>query len=110
MKKVGIIRCRQTESYCAATSCIKVSTKGMLAFEKYGPCELIGINSCGGCPGKEVALRAENLVKKGAEIIALATCMSKGAPIGFPCPHFEQIKASVTKRLGDAVEIVDYTH
>ena len=37
------------------------------------------------------------LVGRGAEIIALASCMRKGNPIGFPCPHFQTIKEAVEK-------------
>ncbi len=39
MKKIGIIRCQQTEDICPGTACFKVATKGKLAFEEYGECE-----------------------------------------------------------------------
>lgn len=109
-KKVGIIRCLQTESMCPATTCIKVAMNGKLAFEPYGKCEIVGIVSCGGCPGKNAVLRTKLLVERGAEIIVLASCIFKGTPIGFPCPNAEAIRSSIEKKLGDNITILDYTH
>lgn len=82
--KVGIIRCQQTEDLCPATTCIKCASAGKLAFEGVGPSEIVGIVSCGGCPGKRAVSRAKMLVDRGAEVIALASCIFKGTPIGFP--------------------------
>jgi len=50
------------------------------------------------------------LVERGAEIIAFASCMRKGNPIGFPCPHFQTIKEAVEKKVGPSVKIIDWTH
>jgi predicted metal-binding protein len=50
--------------------------------------------------GKKAVTRAKMLVGRGAEIIALASCMRKGNPIGFPCPHFQTIKEAVEKKCG----------
>ena len=52
MKKVGIIRCQQTEDLCPGTMDFKCAAKGKLAFKELGGCEVIGFVSCGGCPGK----------------------------------------------------------
>ena len=110
MKKIGIIRCRQTEDLCPATTCIRVAITGKAAFENIGESEIIGIVSCGGCPGKRAVARAQMLVSRGAEIIALSSCMSKGGPIGFPCPHFELIKSAIQRKLGTDIPVLDYTH
>lgn len=40
------------------------------------------------------------MVKRGADTIILASCITKGNPIGFPCPHAEQMKAAIEKKLG----------
>jgi predicted metal-binding protein len=110
MKKVGIIRCQQTEDMCPGSTDFAVAKKGKLGFETIGPSEIIGFLSCGGCPGKRAVSRAEMMVERGAEVIVFASCISKGNPIGFPCPHVDTMKASITKCLGDEIEILEYTH
>jgi len=30
--------------------------------------------------------------------------------IGFPCPHAEQMKQSVIRKIGGEIKILDYTH
>ena len=64
--KVGIIRCQQTEIYCPATTCLLNATKGEGGFSESGSVEVIGVNSCGGCPGKQVYARAMEMKKRGA--------------------------------------------
>ena len=110
MKKVGIIRCQQTEEVCPGTTDFKVASEGKLAFEKTGPVEVVGFISCGGCPGKRAVFRAKMLVDRGAEAIAFASCISKGTPIGFPCPHFAAMREAIVRKVGGAVEVIDFTH
>ncbi|OPY69967.1 MAG: CGGC domain protein [Syntrophorhabdaceae bacterium PtaU1.Bin034] len=108
--KVGIIRCRQTEDMCPGTTDFKIAASGAGAFEETGPVEIIGFLSCGGCPGKRAISRAKMLVDRGAEDIVFASCITKGNPIGFPCPHSSSIKAAVEKTLGPEIGIIDWTH
>ncbi|HBN04996.1 MAG TPA: CGGC domain-containing protein [Bacteroidales bacterium] len=110
MKKIGIIRCQQTEDMCPATTCIKVAHEGKLAFAELGESEIVGIVTCGGCPGKRAIPRAKMLVDRGAEVIAFASCIFKGTPIGFPCPHAQQMKDAIIRKIGNEVTIIDYTH
>lgn len=110
MKKVGIIRCRQTEDLCPSTACLKAASTGKLAFEEIGPCEVVGVVSCGGCPGKQAIPRARMLASRGAEVIALASCLFKGTPIGFPCPHADVIKEAIRRAIGESVVLLEYTH
>ncbi len=110
MKKIGIIRCRQTEDMCPGNTDFKVAREGRAAFEKTGPVEIIGFVSCGGCPGKRAVPRAKLLVDRGAEVITFASCISKGNPIGFPCPHFAEMKAAIIRKIGSDIEIIEYTH
>lgn len=58
MKKIGIIRCMQTEDICPGTTDFSFAAQGKGAFEELGPCEVIGFVSCGGCPGKRAVARA----------------------------------------------------
>ena len=109
--KVGLIRCRQTEDMCPGTTCFKVMNDKKLAFDGINEdIEVVGVNTCGGCPGKKAVTRAAEMVKRGADTIVFASCIQKGTPVGFPCPHAEQMKAAIVNRLGKEIRIVDYTH
>ncbi|WP_421902335.1 CGGC domain-containing protein [Maridesulfovibrio sp.] len=110
MKKVGIIRCQQTEDMCPGTTDFKVAAQGKLGFESLGPSEVVGFVSCGGCPGKRAIGRVKVMVDRGVEAIVFASCISKGNPIGFACPHFAEMREAVAKVAGPGVEILDYTH
>ncbi len=109
--KLGIIRCMQTEDYCPGTTDFKVIKNRKGAFEGVEEdIELIGFINCGGCPGKKAVLRARELVKRGADTIAFASCIQKGTPIGYPCPFAEKMRELVSKEAGEDVRIIDYTH
>ncbi len=108
--KVGIIRCQQTESICPGTTDFMCVASGAGAFQSIGPSEIIGFVSCGGCPGKGAVTRAELLVKKVAQVIAFASCVSRGAPYDWPCPHFDTMRGAVCRKLGADIELLDWTH
>jgi predicted metal-binding protein len=110
MKKVGIIRCQQTEDMCPGTSDFAVTSKGKLAFKEFGQVEIIGFVSCGGCPGKKTVPRAKMMIDRGADIIAMASCIKKGNPIGYACPHFETMRDALKKVTKDKVVLLDWTH
>ncbi len=109
--KLGLIRCLQTEDLCPATTDLKFIKAKKGAFEGITEdVELIGIITCGGCPGKKAVTRAMQMVERGADAIALASCITKGNPIGFPCPHVAAMKEAIAKKVGDKVRIIGYTH
>lgn len=109
--KVGVIRCMQTEEMCPGTTDFKVIREKKSAFEGVeGDIEIIGFNSCGGCPGKKAVMRAAEMVKRGADTIALASCITKGSPIGFACPHSEKMIEAIKRKVGDSVTVLEYTH
>lgn len=109
--KVGLIRCMQTEDMCPATTCFKVMNTKKLAFEGIDEdIEVVGVNTCGGCPGKKAVTRAAEMVKQGADTIVMASCITRGNPIGFACPHAEQMISAIKKKVGDGITIIDYTH
>ena len=109
MKKVGIIRCQQTEDLCPGTTDFVTAAKGKGSFEGFGECQIVGFVSCGGCPGKRAVSRAKMLVDRGAEAVALASCIGKGTPIGFPCPNREQMMQAIRAKIGD-IPLFEYTH
>ena len=109
--KVSLIRCMQTEDMCPGTTCFKVMKDKKLAFDGITEdIEIIGVNTCGDCPGKKAVTRALEMVKSGADTIVFASCIFKGTPIGFSCPHAQIIKDAIGRKLGDTVRIIDYTH
>lgn len=109
--KVGLIRCMQTEDICPGTMDFKIMREKKLAFEGVeGEIEVMGVVSCGGCPGKKAVHRAAEMVRRGADTIVLCSCITRGNPIGFACPNAEQMKAAVKKKIGDSIRLIDYTH
>ena len=109
--KVGIIRCMQTEDYCPGTTdfrAIREKTGVFAGVEE--DIELVGFTNCGGCPGKRAFLRAKELVKRGADTIAFASCIRRGTPIGYPCPFADKMKELVARGAGEGVRLLDYTH
>jgi predicted metal-binding protein len=109
--KVGLIRCLQTEDMCPGTTCFNVMRTKRLAFSDITEdIEIIGVTTCGGCPGKKAVTRAKEMVKRGADTIVLASCITKGNPIDFPCPFAKKIESSIRKELGESIRIINYTH
>lgn len=109
--KIGIIRCMQTEDMCPATTDLLFAKEKKGAFEAIdGDIEIIGINSCGGCPGKKAVTRAQEMVRRGAQGIAFASCIAKGSPIGFACPNADKLREAVKAAVGNDIIILDYTH
>jgi len=118
--KVGLIRCEIVADFCPATSCIRSMKSKTGAFEGIEEeVDLIGVMTCGGCPGKKVSSKVRTLLNKGADTIALSSCISRGYPVGkaFPCPTAEEIKKAVVatikkyeKTKGTDVKIVEWTH
>lgn len=109
--KVGIIRCMQTEDYCPGTKCFASVKNKTGGFEQVSEdVEIIGFINCGGCPGKKSVLRARELVKRGADTIAFASCIQKGTPIGYPCPFAKKMKDVISKDIDKEIKFIDYTH
>ena len=109
--KLGIIRCTQTEDYCPGTTDFKAIRSKFGAFEGVEEeIELVGFTNCGGCPGKKAPLRASLLVRRGADTIAFASCITRGTPIGYPCPHAEKMLELVRREVGSEVAVLEYTH
>ena len=74
-----------------------------------GDIELVGFANCGGCPGKRAGSRARLLQARGAEAVFMASCIGKGLPLNFPCPHAEKMKELIEKSV-PGVKVFDYTH
>ncbi len=109
--KLGVIRCKQTRDICPGTTDFKMVREKKGTFEGIEEeIELIGFNDCGGCPGKKAVLRAREMVKRGANTIAFASCIAKGTPIEYPCPFAKKMRDAVSRDLGEDIRILEYTH
>lgn len=109
--RLSIIRCMQTEDYCPGTSDFKFIREKKGAFENITEdIEIIGFVNCGGCPGKKAVLRARKLVEKGADTIVFASCITRGNPIGYPCPFAKKMKEIIQKDLPENIRYIDFTH
>ncbi|MFH1022304.1 MAG: CGGC domain-containing protein [Planctomycetota bacterium] len=104
--KVGIIICDRYRC-CAGGKCLRAIRNKEGAFSTYKDpgVELVGFTTCGGCPGGNVEYTGDEMVKNGAEVVHLATCLIVGYP---PCPHIDTFKAFLEKRHG--VKVVVGTH
>ncbi len=101
----------QTEDYCPGTTDFRAIREKTGVFANVEEdIELVGFTNCGGCPGKRAFLRAKELVKRGADTIAFASCIRKGTPIGYPCPFADKMKELVARGAGEGVRLLDYTH
>ena len=101
----------QTEDYCPGTTDFRAIREKTGVFANVEEdIELVGFTNCGGCPGKRAFLRAKELVKRGADTIAFASCIRKGTPIGYPCPFADKMKELVARGAGESVRLLDYTH
>jgi len=110
MKKIGIIRCRQTEDMCPGSNCFNAVKENTGAFEAIESGEIVGFISCGGCPGKRAISRAKQMVERGAEVIVQTSCITKGTPIGFPCPFAEEMRTAIKRKIGETIQILTYSH
>ena len=108
--KVGIIRCQQTEVYCPATTCLLNASKGEGGYAEVGSVEVIGVNSCGGCPGKQIYSRAKEMKERGAERIVFASCITKGTPsyLEYPCPFAQRLIKLVKEKV--QIDVIGWTH
>ena len=66
MTKIGIIRCQESamspdmKRRCAGWGCLAAASKGLAYFDEYDEIELVGIDTCGGCPGKGNTKKTSN--------------------------------------------------
>ena len=108
MESYGVCRPRTTALARSIFAALRERRGAFAGLE--GELELVGFVSCGGCPGKKAVLRARELVRRGADVIAFASCIQKGTPIGFACPFAGEMKQAVSRAVGDDILLLDYTH
>ena len=108
--KVALLRCLETEGECGGRHCFKTleNKEGALQ-EIEEDIELIGVTTCGGCPGDDVEKKVELMIESDVEAIILGSCIKLGTPIGYSCPNFAKIKDQI-RSVSQEIEIIDWTH
>ena len=104
--RVGVIICDRYRS-CAAGKCLRALRQREGAFSAYAGSnvELVGITSCGGCPGGNIEYAPEEMKRNGAEVVHLATGFVVGYP---PCPHLDHFVRFIPEKYG--LRVVVGTH
>ncbi|MFY9198460.1 MAG: CGGC domain-containing protein [Acutalibacteraceae bacterium] len=109
--KIGLIRCLKTEDKCCGAKCFKAINSKKMAFKDINEdIQIIGVSTCGGCSGKSIVKRARKMIKNGADTIVLASCITKVSSDGHFCPYAQQIQDEVKSKLGQKVNIIEYSH
>jgi len=106
MKKIGIIICDRYRS-CAAGKCLRAmhNREGAFSVYKNEEIELVGLTTCGGCPGGNVEYAPAEMKKNGVDVIHLATGLVVGYP---PCPWLEFFAQFIPAKYG--IPVVVGTH
>lgn len=101
--KIGVIICDRYHT-CAGGKCLRALRSREGAFSAYAELdiELVGYTSCGGCPGGNIEYTGDEMIKNGAQVIHLATCMLVGYP---PCPRIDTFKSYLEIKNGVKVVI-----
>jgi predicted metal-binding protein len=108
--KIGIIRCQELalsgERRCAGWNCFPAIRNKTKYLDVYDTIELVGFDTCGGCPGRgryeKIVERGLKLKEKGAEVIHLSTCMV------LSCPHKDKFAEVLKEKVG--LPIKEKTH
>jgi predicted metal-binding protein len=106
VSRLGIVICHRYHN-CAGGKCLRALRNREGAFARYREqeVELVGYTSCGGCPGGNIEIAPEEMIKNGASIIHLATGLLVGYP---PCPRIRYFADFIRNRY--ALEVVIGTH
>jgi predicted metal-binding protein len=102
MTKIGIIRCQERALYgkerCAGWDCFQAMRDKTGYMTEYDTIEIVGFDTCGGCPGRnryyKIIERGQKLKEKGADIIHLSTCLVN------TCPNKDKFIEVLEKEVG----------
>ncbi|MCD4816752.1 MAG: CGGC domain-containing protein [Methanosarcinales archaeon] len=110
MTKIGLVRCEMAARSCPGTACFKVIKTKTGTFEEFksDDIDIIGMITCGGCPGRDAIRQVQEMVKRGAEVIFMCTCLIKPIPNPPKCPYAEELADAIRDKLG--VRVIMGTH
>ncbi|WP_135611917.1 CGGC domain-containing protein [Methanococcoides sp. AM1] len=97
MVKIGLVRCEMASRSCPGTSCFKAIKNGTGTLEEFKDedIDIIGMVTCGGCPGRDSIRQIREMIRRGAEVIFLCTCMIKPIPNPPKCPYAEELAEAI---------------
>lgn len=92
---------------CAGWGCLSAASKRIAYFDEYDEVELVGIDTCGGCPGgkgntNKIVGIGRNMKEHGVEVIHLGSCIA-----GF-CSNKNGFIKALTNEVG--IEVKERTH
>jgi predicted metal-binding protein len=111
MTRIGIIRCQELATgnsprRCAGWNCFPAMRNKTKYMDEYETIELVGFDTCGGCPGKgrydKIVERGLKLKEHGAEVIHLSTC------IVLSCPNKDKFAEVLKEKVG--LPVKEKTH
>ena len=111
MTRIGIIRCQElaignSPRRCAGWNCFPAMRNKTKYMDEYETIELVGFDTCGGCPGNtrfdKIVERGLKLKEKGAEVIHLSTC------IVLSCPNKNKFAEVLREKVG--LPVKEKTH
>lgn len=112
MEKVLIIGCRNTmDDVCIGCSrCMVGFNRGEGEFEAYvdEEAELMGLLSCGGCPGSGIVTRMAQVKLWNAPMGDMPTKIHIAPCITDHCPHAEEIVGKIRSKAG--IDVIEGTH
>lgn len=97
-KHIALIHCKQTRAVYANRKALQNAAKNIEAVVRSGPIQVIDTTDCGGCPGRGIFKKIEDLLENGAEGIVLASCITGGEHFLYPCTNFKNIREEILTR------------
>ncbi|MDD4730722.1 MAG: CGGC domain-containing protein [Desulfovibrio sp.] len=110
-EKVLIVGCQQTmNEICVGCSrCMVAFNRREGEFAAYGPdAELIGLLSCGGCPGQAIVMRLAQMQLWNAPMKETPTHLHVAPCLDLHCPQADIIKKKIVKTAG--IPVILGTH
>ncbi len=112
MTRIGIIRCQElaigsSPRRCAGWNCFPAMREKTPYMNEYETIELVGFDTCGGCPGRKydkIVERGLKLKERGAEVIHLSTCMV------LSCPNKDKFAEVLKEKVGLPIKLKTHTN
>ena len=112
MEKILIIGCKNTmDDVCIGCSRCMVAfnrREGVFAQYKDQEIELLGILSCGGCPGSSIVQRLAQLKLWNMPLKELPTKIHVGPCLSDHCPYADDVVTKIQVKAG--IDVIEGTH
>ncbi len=112
MEKILIVGCQKTmNEICVGCSrCMVAFNRREGTFELYEgvDAEIIGLLSCGGCPGQAIVMRLAQMKLWNAPMAELPTVLHVAPCLGNYCPHANRIIEKIKSVAG--IKVIEGAH